>query len=159
MARVALNPMDAYADGGAADHGQVQSGGWISDPAAVFSGGDIEPEMESIFDAPMEPVGGHHLSGRHLVRRAGRDQPIRFDFKVRAGFPVDAPRQAASLLHERKAGLCGCDVEPLEATGFDTAPVQLHGLDREGFRPRGKRRAVTRCGVAARFPRRSADCL
>jgi hypothetical protein len=55
--------------------------------------------------------------------------------------------------------LFGPDVESLETTGFDTAPVQLHSLDRVGFRPRGKRRAVTRCEVAARFPRRSAGYL
>jgi hypothetical protein len=55
--------------------------------------------------------------------------------------------------------LFGRDVESLKATGFDPATVQLHGLDRVGFKPRGKRRAVTRCEVAARFPRRSAGCL
>jgi len=159
MARVALNPMDAHAGSRTADHSQIQSGGWVSDPATIFSSRDIEPEMQSIFDAPMETVKGHHLMSSHLLRWTGTDQPIRFNFKFLAGVPVNEPRQAAGLFHERKAGLFGCDVEPLEATGFDTATIQLHGLDRVGFRPRGKRRAVTRCEVAARFPRRSADCL
>lgn len=144
--------MDAHADGSAAYHGQVQGGGWISDPATIFTGGDIEPEMESIFYSPMEPVGGHHLRGGHLFQRAGTDQPIRFDFEILAGFPVNRPRQAPRLFHKRKAGLFGRDLEPLEATGFDPAPVQFHRLDGVTFRPRGKRRAVTRSEVAARFP-------
>lgn len=159
MAWVALNPMDAHADGGAAYHGQVQGGGWISDPAPIFSGGDIEPEMEAIFDSPMKPVGGHHLRGRHLFQRTGTDQPIRFDFKVLAGFSINEPRQATSLFHKREAGLFGCDIEPLEAAGFNTATVQFHCLGGVIFRPRGKRRAVTRSEVAARFPGWSADCL
>lgn len=96
---------------------------------------------------------------RHLFRWTGTDQPIRFNFKFLAGFPVNEPRQAAGLFHERKAGLFGRDVEPLDAPGFDTATVQFHGLDRVGFRSRGKRRAATRCEVAARFPRWSAGCL
>lgn len=152
MAWVLLNPMDAYADGGAAYHGQVQGGGWISDPAAIFSGGDIEPEMEAIFDSPMEPVGDHHLRDGHLFGWARTDQPIRFNVEIFAGFPVNTPRQAPRLLHKRKAGLFGRDIEPLEATGFNAAPVQFHRLDGVTFRPRGKRRAVTRSEVAARFP-------
>jgi len=151
--------MDADTGGRPADHGQIQSGGWVPDPAPIFSCRDIEPEMESVFDTPMETVSGHHLMSRQLFRWTGTDQPIRFNFKFLAGFPVNEPRQAAGLFHERKADGFGHDVESLKATGFDPATVQLHGLDHVGFRPRGKRRAVTRSEVAARFPRRSAGCL
>lgn len=102
---MALNPMDAQADGGAADHGQIQGGGWVSNPTTVFSGCDVESEMESVFDAPVEAVGRHHCGGGHLIGGAGTDQPIGFNFEFLAGFPVDEPHQAACLFHERKAGL------------------------------------------------------
>jgi hypothetical protein len=58
-------------DGSAAYHGQVQCGGWISDPVTIFPGGDIEQEMESFFDAPMKLVGGHH------VRKTGAKLSVR----------------------------------------------------------------------------------
>lgn len=92
MPRMALDPVDAQADCGASDHGEIQYGGGVTNSTSVFSGSDIKSEVESIFYAPMKTVGNHHLRGGHLRERTRTEQPIRFDFQFFAGFTVNKPR-------------------------------------------------------------------
>lgn len=155
-----LNPVDSQTDRCPADHGQVQDSDGISDPTAVFPGGDIEPEVEAIFDSPVTAVGGGHLAQRELGGRPGSQEPFRFDFLGFHILPIDEAGQASGLLDAGKAGLFRRHVEALKTTGLQAAAIAFDLLERIGLlSPRGKRRAANPCGVAARYRQPKVGCL
>jgi hypothetical protein len=48
--------MDGDAHDGSADDREVEGGVAVPDAAAIFSGDDIQPLMQAVFDAPIVPV-------------------------------------------------------------------------------------------------------
>jgi hypothetical protein len=85
-----LDPMNGHADGRAAHHRQVESGGAMAHPAAVFAGADIQTEMEAGFNAPIAAVSPEHLLDIELGGGAGTQEKFRLDSLGRFGVAIDA---------------------------------------------------------------------
>lgn len=54
------DPVGGNARSGSADDSQVESSVAVAEAAAVFSGDDIEPLVQAIFDAPVIAIDGPH---------------------------------------------------------------------------------------------------
>ena len=54
------DPVDRDTDHRPTHHGQVEDGGGVADAAAIFSGADIQAQVQARFDAPIPAVGLQH---------------------------------------------------------------------------------------------------
>src|ERR1035438_6287198 len=53
---------------------QIECGVAIADPAAIFSGDDLQAQGQAGFDAPILTIGLKHLLGTHLGCRTGAEE-------------------------------------------------------------------------------------
>ena len=84
------NPAHRHAHYCAPDDCQVQCRFGILHAAAVFSGDDVQPLVEAIFNAPVLTIRTEHLLGIHLRRRTRRDEVLYFGFFGRFTGNIDA---------------------------------------------------------------------
>ena len=115
---------------------------WDFAPAAVFSGDDVQPLVEAIFNAPVLAIRTEHLLGIHLRRRTRRDEVLYFGFFGRFTGKVDAAGEVSGLLGEGKADASCADLEGRQGTLFGAAAVDFNGLSARRFVLRGKKRAT-----------------
>ena len=54
-------PMDGHTDYGSAYHGQIQCAGAIAHAAAIFSGTDVQTQVEAGLDSPVAAIRLEHL--------------------------------------------------------------------------------------------------
>ena len=154
-----FHPINRYAHHRAANDRQIKSGGAIADPAAIFSGGDIQAQMQAGFDAPILAIGLKHLLGTHLGCPTGAEEVFGFDALRRMAPAIEAASESGGLLHKGEVGCRGCEVERNQAARFSAAPIELTGLGERPFGQRGENRARSFDRAVARFGRSRADCL
>lgn len=153
-----LDPVNGQADRRAADHGQVQDRDGITDSAAIFVSGDVESEMQAVFDSPVTAVGRSYLAQREPGKRSGGQEPFRFDFLGFDRLAIDEASQPGGLRDAGEARLLGAHVEAMEAPRLQTAAIAFDVLERVDFSPRGKRRAASLCALAARYRQPRVGC-
>lgn len=123
-----LAPMNSHADDRAADDRQIEGGGAMADPTAVFAGDHIQAEVETGFDIPIPAVGPEHLLGTDLGGGARTDQVFGLDALGGFALAVAAAGQAGGLLHEGETDGGGGGVKSDQATRLGAAAVELTGL-------------------------------
>jgi hypothetical protein len=131
----------------------------MADPAAIFSGDDVQTQMQAGFDAPVMTIGRKHLLGTHLGCRTGAQEIFGFDALSWIAPTIEAASESGGLFHKGEVGRRGRGVERNQAAGFGAAAVEFTGLCDRPLGPRGKNRARSFDRAVARFGRRRADCL
>lgn len=154
-----LDPPDPQTEGGAADPGQVQDRGGMAHPAAVLAGGDVQPQMEPVLDAPMGAVGLGHLEGGETFSRARSDQPVGFDPVGPGPRAITGAGLARGLRHGGKEDLFGRGRKADQTAGFEPAAIEFNPLNEVHRGRRGKRRPRAWAAVAARCRPRRVGCL
>ena len=150
---------DRNADHRSTDHGQVERRGGVAHTAAVFSGDDIQAQMQARFDAPMAAVGLEHFGGAQGSAGLRREQVLGFDALGRLFLGVEAAGQPGGLFDEGEGDGRGGGVKGDKAAGLGAAPIPFAGLNGGRLELRGERRATDPGRVVARFWRRLFDCL
>src|SRR2546425_1050970 len=117
--------------------------------AAILIGADIQPLMQSGFDAPVSALSRQPLSGTQPLRFAAAQQILDVGFVAQALAQDDR-----ALSCGWKAGLLRADGRGAEGANFSPTPILL----RPGLRPmgpqgnwRGKKAAPLRAAVWPRF--------
>ena len=154
-----FGPIDRHAHHCAANDCQVECGGAIANSAAIFSGDDVQAQVQARFDAPILTIGLEHLLGTHLGCRTGAQEVFGLDALRRMAPAIEAASESGGLLHQGEVGRRGCGVERNQAAGFGAAAVEFTGLRDRPLGQRGKNRARSFDRAAARFGRRRADGL
>ena len=113
-------PFHEQAVGQAREDPMQPHGVAVSEPALIVAPGDVQPGVQSVFNAPvlpvvLQPAGG----GQFRVGRAG-DQRHGFGFP-----PIHFAAQPRGLGHERKAGLLGREAVRADGPGFEAAFVAV----------------------------------
>jgi hypothetical protein len=94
----------------------------VAQAALVIPPGDVQPGVESVFNAPVLPVALEPAGGRELLRGQAGDQRHVF------GRPaIDFPAQAGGLGGEGESGLLGRDGRRANRPGFGAAPIAFVG--------------------------------
>ena len=115
--------MDRHAHQRAANDRQVECGGAIAHPAAVFSGDDVQAQVQAGFDAPILTIGLKHLLGTHLGDRTGAEEVFGFDSLSWMAPTINAAGESGGLLHKREVGRRGRGVERNQAARLRAAAV------------------------------------
>ena len=154
-----MNPVDGQAHDGSSDHSQIQSGMAVADAAAVFTGNDVQPLVQTIFDAPVVTIRTEHLLGVHLRHWARGQEKLYFGIFDWFAGNLDAARELSGLFGEGKVDAAGADFKGREAALFDAASVDLRALGAGQCLLRGKKRAIDLSRAVARSSELRADCL
>ena len=152
-------PVDGHTDYGSSHHAQIQRAGAMAHAAAIFSGADIQAQMQASLDSPVAAVSLEHLQSRELGLWERGQQILRFDLFGGLVRAVEATGQPRRLLHKRKSSARRRGVENQQSASFGSAAVELANLDAVRLIFRGKRRATDLCKVVARSHRPPFDCL
>ena len=117
------DPGGGDADHGPAHHGQVEDGGAVAYPAAVFARDDIQAQVEARFDAPIGAIGLQQAEPWEVEPGAGANQVLGLDPLGRVAGAVEAAGQPGCLLDEGKGDRGGGGVKGDEAAGLRAAAV------------------------------------
>ena len=100
----------------------------MADPAAIFSGDDVQAQVQGGFDAPILTIGLKHLLGTHLGCRTRAQKVFGFDSLRRMSPTVDAASESGGLFHKGEVGRRGRGVERNQAARFGPTAVEFTGL-------------------------------
>ena len=131
----------------------------MADSAAIFSGDDVQAQVQARFDAPILTIGLKHLLGTHLGCRTGAEEIFGFDSLSRMAPTINAAGKSGGLFHKREVSRRGRGVERNQAARLRAAAVEFTGLSDRPFGQRGENRARRFDRAVARFGRPRADCL
>jgi len=126
---VLIAPVHEQAHTDAAEHSQDPRGIAMAHAAAILSGADIQPLVQSGFDAPVSALRRQPLRGAQAFRGAAGQQILEVGLVAQA-----LPENDRALRGGGKAGLLGADGRGAEGADFSPAPVFL----RPGLRPVGR---------------------
>ena len=152
------DPAHGHTHDGPSDHRQIERR-VTSHPAAIFSGNDVQPLVQAVFNAPVFAIGIEHLLGVHLRRRTGGHQEFYFRVLGWLAWDLNGPRELGGWFGEGETDAGGADRKSGQATLFGAAAVDLSALRGGSFVLRGKKRATNSKRVVARSWRLRADCL
>ena len=121
---------------GPAEDAQHGRGHRMADPAAVFSGADIQPVMGAVLDAPVLPGQFEQACRLGLPRVQTGDQPNGF-YLLASGAELADAVQTGQLQDMRETHLLGRDGDDLDAAPLDAAVAffnlqQLRGKNLPG---------------------------
>jgi hypothetical protein len=139
-----FDPVDGQRDARASNHGQIQGGGGMAHSAAVFPGGDIQSQVQSIFNPPVAAI--------RLAEGLGRQAPGANElFGLQAlslgSGSVHEARQAGGLFHCGKAGLFGRGWKTHQTTSFHASAIALDALNQVLLSRREKKRSARSLAV------------
>lgn len=121
-------PRNRYAHHRAANDRQIECGVAIADPAAIFSGDDLQAQGQAGFDAPILTIGLKHLLGTHLGCRTGAEEVFGFDALSRMAPAIAAAGESGGLRHKGEVGRRGGGAERNQAARFRAVAVEFTGL-------------------------------
>ena len=75
-------PMDGHTHYGSPHHPQIQCAGAIAHAAAIFSGADIQAQVQASLDSPVATVSLEHLQSREPGLWERCQQILGFDFRL-----------------------------------------------------------------------------
>ena len=75
----------------------------MADPAAIFSGDDIQSQVQARFDVPILTIGLKHLLGTHLGRRTGAQEVFGFEALSGMAPAIDAAGESGGHLRKLSA--------------------------------------------------------
>ena len=121
----------------------------MAHPAAVLARRDVQPQMESVLDAPMRAVSLSHLEGREALGGARSDQPVGIDHVGLGPGRSLAQVWRAAWATAGKADQFGRGRKGDQAAGFEPAAIEFKPLN-EVCRGRRGEKAPTSLGSSWR---------